>query len=557
MKRLCEIMIALMLCVALTLAFASCDISDGDGTTENEQGGSVGDNNENPEENGGGDTNAPESEGGNIENPDGGNGGDAPDDNEGDDPDDNNSDITEGDDADETVKAPSEGLAYKLSNDGTYYSVVGLGECVDTHIVIPAVYESLPVKEIAERAFENCKTLVSVEILGGVERISYSAFSGCSYLADVKLGDSLEIINEGVFNFCSSLSEITIPKSVKTLAQSIFSHCGKLTVIEVDEANTIYKSVDGNLYSKDGKVLHQYAIGKKDDSFTVPDGVETIDREAFFCCTNLTSVKVSDSVKIIKDSAFSSCRNLADLNLGSSVESMGMDAFKSCYALTEIELPSSVKQIGTGAFFSCDNLSYNKYDNGYYLGNDENPYFALIKPTSQTISSCTINNGTVVIANLALNYCEHLREIVIPDSVKYIGEEAFSYCYKLASVKIGEGVESIGEKAFSYCTRLSSVVMGDGVKSIAKRTFADCTALTDIVIGKGVEEIAVWAFSRSNNIESVYYNGTAEEWDKIGVDFEFENSELKNATIYYYSETSVTDGVHWHYTESGEIEVWS
>ena len=62
-------------------------------------------------------------------------------------------------------------------------------------------------------------------------------------------------------------------------------------------------------------------------------------------------------------------------------------------------------------------------------------------------------------------------------------------------------------------------------------------------------------FIDSKNIKKVYYKGSAEDFEKIDVDKY--NELIDGSTIYYYSETSVTDGAHWHYTESGEIEVWS
>lgn len=48
---------------------------------------------------------------------------------------------------------PENGIAYELSVDQTYYIVKGIGTCTDTEIVIPATYQTLPVKEIAADAF--------------------------------------------------------------------------------------------------------------------------------------------------------------------------------------------------------------------------------------------------------------------------------------------------------------------------------------------------------------------------------------------------------------------
>ena len=74
--------------------------------------------------------------------------------------------------------------------------------------------------------------------------------------------------------------------------------------------NNYYKSIDGNLYSKDGAKLIQYAIGKKQNEFVIPDSVTNIGPYAFNNCTNLTNVIIPDSVTNIEHSAFNNCTNL-------------------------------------------------------------------------------------------------------------------------------------------------------------------------------------------------------------------------------------------------------
>ena len=54
----------------------------------------------------------------------------------------------------------SEGLVYKLNDDGESYTVLGLGECTDTNIIIPATYEGKPVTTIGNQAFRNEKSLL-------------------------------------------------------------------------------------------------------------------------------------------------------------------------------------------------------------------------------------------------------------------------------------------------------------------------------------------------------------------------------------------------------------
>ena len=154
-----------------------------------------------------------------------------------------------------------------------------------------------------------------------------------------------------------SLTSIVIPGSVTSIGNYAFNRCSRLTSITVDEGNQYYKSIDGNLYSKDGKKLIQYAIGKKDTHFEIPSSVTSIGDHAFYYCSNLTSIVIPDSVTSIGHYAFYYCSSLTSVTIGNSVTSIGYSAFSWCRNLTSIFIPDSVTSIRWDAFENCDSLT--------------------------------------------------------------------------------------------------------------------------------------------------------------------------------------------------------
>jgi len=82
---------------------------------------------------------------------------------------------------------------------------------------------------------------------------------------------------------------------VTSIGVGAFSNCASLTSITVSEYNVAYQSIDDNLYSKDGKTLIQYAIGKTATSFTIPESVTSIGEYAFAYCSSLTSITFKDT----------------------------------------------------------------------------------------------------------------------------------------------------------------------------------------------------------------------------------------------------------------------
>ena len=183
-----------------------------------------------------------------------------------------------------------QGLDFYLKDDGTYAVAVGNAGYL-SKITIPATYLGKAVTEIARQGFQSCQKLTEIVI-----------------------PDSVTSFNYGAFMDCSSLASVTIPDSVTYIGENAFLYCSNLTSIDVDPDNAYYKSIDGNLYTKDDKTMIQYAIGNQDTSFVIPDGVTSIGDAAFLDCSSLTSVVIPDSVTSIGGSAFANCSSLTTIN---------------------------------------------------------------------------------------------------------------------------------------------------------------------------------------------------------------------------------------------------
>ena len=79
-------------------------------------------------------------------------------------------------------------------------------------------------------------------------------------------------------------------------------------------------------------------------------------------------------------------------------------------------------------------------------------------------------------------------EVVLPKSLKEIGDYAFYYCKNLVSVNIPDSVTSIGNDAFYECCKLTSVNIPNSVTSIGNYAFEGCSSLTSVHI----TDLAVW-----------------------------------------------------------------
>lgn len=138
------------------------------------------------------------------------------------------------------------------------------------------------------------------------------------------------------------------------------SHSSFLTVskIKVDIHNPDFKSVDGILYSKDGRILVKCPV-KKTGDVIIPEGTEEIMPNAFFQ-SEIESVKLPDSMKKIGAYAFCECKNLRFIDFGNGIKEIGKvqtgsngeHVFSECPNLKHVVFSDQIEAIGLNAFDS-------------------------------------------------------------------------------------------------------------------------------------------------------------------------------------------------------------
>jgi len=404
------------------------------------------------------------------------------------------------------------------------------------------------VTSIGNVAFSHCTSLTEITIPEAVTSIGNSTFSSCTSLRQITIPESVTSIGSSAFEDCKSLTEITIPEGVTSIGNVAFSNCNSLREINVNSKNTEYCDIDGNLFNKNKTQLLQYAIGKNDLSYTIPEGVTSIGDSAFSSCTSLAEITIPESVTSIGDSAFSSCTSLRQITIPESVTSIGDYVFRACTNLREITIPEGVTSIGNYVFQACTNLREITIPEGVTsIGNVAfsscTSLAEITIPESVTsigdsaFSSCTslrqitIPENVTSISSFAFSSCTSLRQITIPESVTSIGDNVFQACTNLREITIPENVTSIGRSAFYNCKNLTEITIPENVTSIGYYAFSGCSSLTEIIIPESVTEIGSRAFYKCTNLTDVYYPGSEEQWNSIRIGSL--NESLTNATIHY------------------------
>ena len=213
---------------------------------------------------------------------------------------------------------------FELLADQTYGIKIGLATDAE-EIVIPGKYRGKPVTRVLENGFKAAQKLKKLTIPSEIKEIGDSAFYECTELESLTISQGLTDIGNYAFRECDALISVTIPEGVISIGEKAFASCNNLQSISLPGSlKHIGESLfDGCLSLKEVALpngLASFTLTKSMfshcpalTSFTIPEGVETIEGYAFNQCLSLTSITIPRSVMSIESGVFGACLRLSNI----------------------------------------------------------------------------------------------------------------------------------------------------------------------------------------------------------------------------------------------------
>ena len=260
------------------------------------------------------------------------------------------------------------------------------------------------------------------------------------------------------------------------------------------------------------------------EKMIIPDSITKIGKGAFEGCTSLTSITIP-FVGEKKDGSgdthfgyiFGASSDYIPESLKEVIitggESIGSYEFRNCTSIESITIPRSIKYIDKNAF-----EDFTALENVYYCGtiedwcnikfysNTSNPYSNTSNPMEYAEHFYILDEN---------NEYKEVTEIIIPNTIKSIGDYQFDGFDNVKIIEIPNSVTSIGYRAFYECSSLESIEIPNSVTSIGSYAFYECTSF-----------------------KSVYYNGTIENWCNITFKGNYSNPMIYAEHFYMLDENN-------------------
>lgn len=332
-------------------------------------------------------------------------------------------------------------------------------------------------------------------------------------------------------------------------------------------------------------------------ALSLPSSLISIGRAAL-CGFGGTEIVVPDKVTSIGDFAFNDCDNLQTITLPAGLQSIGF-CFIECDTLETINFKGTMEQWlvcgggqstfptttsvvcqGGGTLYrsgTCgDNLTWDLDNNGnliilgtgdmYDLAyDDESGSYTLpwVEYRSM-IRRVEIGSGVTRIGAWAFEDT-NITSLTIPGSVTAIGDYGVNSNRYLAELTLQPGLKSIGKEAFSYSKRLTTVTIPNGVTTIGEEAFAHCwtqlpksdsfTGLTTVTIPGSVTSIGKNAFTDNQQLTTVNFDGTQEQWNAAGG----KNAGVPSSATFHCVKVAASGscgtGVKWSLASNGVLTI--
>ena len=250
----------------------------------------------------------------------------------------------------------------------------------------------------------------------------------------------------------------------------------------------------------------------------IPKGIKTIGK-ACFAGTNVEEVVLPEGIETIDSDAFNFCTKLRKINFPETLNVIECGAFKGCFFLETVILPKTMKEISDYAFYEAGIKQLILPENVNFVGTEV--FAGTDIETTDIPENFTLNSAM-------FEKCQKLHSINLLGSHITIPERCFCNCINLTEIDITK-TALIKDEAFRGCQNLSvstipadtlvavsafeesgaTDVIIEDISKVCNRVFADCKSLKKLTINvaDGPTSVSSALVKGCKNLQTVVFTG--------------------------------------------------
>lgn len=328
------------------------------------------------------------------------------------------------------------------------------------------------VTAIEKNAFRNCFNIESVELPRTLEFIGPWAFASCSKLKNIELPGSVTYIGTYAFSGCVAIEKIVIPPKVSVVSERAFANCNALESVEIMNGKTV---ICDEVFSR-CKTLKNIIIPENAD----------IDSRAFYWCENIENVYYCGE----KESFY-------DLKINTAED------FWFYYSNVYFNHPAAIypKNVTLGSM---------PHKTEYKVGEDlDLTGFAL---------SVEMSDGTTrTISDLSQMYIHGFYSSHTCEG--NVIAEYYGYKIKVPYLVFTDPEGTCGNNLKWYLDLRTQALTISGNGNMYDYRFNGNAPWFDyrekiktVIFENGIEKFGLISFINCNEIQTIYYSGTMDEW---------------------------------------------
>ena len=325
----------------------------------------------------------------------------------------------------------------------------------------------------------NCPEAKVVKYPAGIKTINLQYFTGGTRAEVLILSPTIEKIQLNVLRSSPYLRKIVMQEGMEKLqAHGLSEYLTSTSVNEVVFPRSLknishaFNGLEGIKQLKLGHTQLERVYNSFNDlvnleSLELPDSIVNITR-GFMGCNQIDSIKMPKNLRLVNDGSFSGLDVIElDFSECRDLQMVGDRVGIGCDQLKTIKFPDGLENIGYNAFKSCERLSevvipktVRRIGDGAFKWTCI-PRFVVTK-NLDSLGEGAFNGSTEIVFDESNDRIrptflenQYYRTVTMADTIREIQTRAFKNCVRLSNIDMSRNVYKIGKLAFNSCLDLS------------------------------------------------------------------------------------------------------